>query len=33
VQPMQWPAMVPGVNSIHQAGTAGLSIRYFPTYA
>jgi len=33
VQPMQWPAMVPGVNSIHQAGTANLSIRYFPTYA
>ena len=33
VQPMQWPAMVPGANSIHQAGTAGLSIRYFPTYA
>jgi len=33
VQPMQWPAMVPGVNSIHQAGTANLSIRYFPTFA
>lgn len=33
VQPSQWPAMSPGVNSIHQAGTAGLSIRYFPTYA
>jgi hypothetical protein len=33
VQPMQWPAIVPGSNSIHQAGTANLSIRYFPTYA
>ena len=33
VQPMQWPAMVPGVNSIHQAGTANLSVRYFPTFA
>lgn len=33
VQPMQWPAMSPGSNSIHQAGTANLSIRYFPTYA
>lgn len=33
VQPMQWPAMSPGSNSIHQAGSAGLSIRYFPTYA
>jgi len=33
VQPMQWPAIVPGANSIHQAGTAGLSVRYFSTYA
>lgn len=33
VQPMQWPAMSPGSNSIHQAGTASLSIRYFPTFA
>jgi hypothetical protein len=33
VQPMQWPAISPGVNSIHQAGSADLSIRYFPTYA
>lgn len=33
VQPMQWPAMAPGANSLHQAGTANLSIRYFPTYA
>ena len=33
IQPMQWPAMSPGVNSIHQAGTANLSIRYFPTFA
>jgi hypothetical protein len=33
VQPMQWPAMAPGANSLHQAGTAGLSVRYFPTYA
>lgn len=33
VQPMQWPAMSPEANSIHQAGTANLSIRYFPTYA
>ena len=32
VQPMQWPAISPGGNSIHQAGTANLSIRYFPTY-
>ncbi|GAB3889538.1 hypothetical protein [Terrabacter terrigena] len=32
VQPMQWPAIAPGDNTIHQAGTAGLSIRYFPTY-
>jgi hypothetical protein len=32
VQPMQWPAMSPAGNSIHQAGTADLSIRYFPTY-
>lgn len=33
VQPMQWPAISPGANSIRQAGTANLSIRYFPTYA
>lgn len=33
VQPMQWPALVPGANSLHQAGTAALSVRYFPTYA
>jgi len=32
-QPMQWPAISPGSNSIHQAGTANLSIRYFPTFA
>lgn len=33
VQPMQWPAIVPGSNSAHQAGTANLDIKYFPTYA
>ncbi|NUO35509.1 MAG: hypothetical protein HOQ27_10675 [Dermatophilaceae bacterium] len=33
VQPMQWPAISPGANTIRQAGSAALSIRYFPTYA
>lgn len=33
IQPMQWPAMVPGSNSPHQAGTANLSIKHYPTYA
>jgi hypothetical protein len=32
VQPMQWPAMSPGANTIVNAGTADLDIRYFPTY-
>lgn len=32
VQPMQWPAMTPGAHPIHQAGTADLLIRYFPTW-
>ena len=33
VSPMQWPYIVPGANSLVQAGTAGLSVRYFSTYA
>jgi len=33
VQPMQWPAMSPGSNSLVNRGTAALSVRYFPTYA
>jgi hypothetical protein len=33
VQPMQWPCVVPGSNSFVNAGTAALSLTYFPTYA
>ena len=29
----QWPAVVPGANSILNQGTAAVQVRYFPTYA
>lgn len=32
VQPMQWPAMADGPNTLVNNGTASVSVRYFPTY-
>lgn len=29
----QWPAVIPGANSFVNAGTAALSVAYYPTYA